>query len=160
MKGMHPWQEKGLGAAPFKFENLERRPKGDNRCAYCNHRIEWLFWIHASDGSRFVVGSECIKKVEPINSPLRIQAESEIKSAKEAEKSAKEKDDRRRVASALKYLESHPDLLKNRPHPYRVRGTCREWANYVLANGGLRKQLQVTLLIEAAIERASPGTSN
>jgi len=57
---IHPFQAKGLGSPPFLFDELTT---GKCRCDFCNTPIKNIYNIVSKDGNKFVVGSECIKKV-------------------------------------------------------------------------------------------------
>ncbi len=57
---IHPFQTKGLGIAPFRFDELTT---GKCRCDFCNTPIKNIYNIVSKDRKKFVVGSECIKKV-------------------------------------------------------------------------------------------------
>jgi hypothetical protein len=142
---LHPWEKKGLGVAPFQFVRLEKVPRNASaRCAYCNKAIQWLSWVRGQNGPEFKVGSECIKNAEFWGSSLRSEAEAAIKQARESE-------GWRRVASAKAFLVSNPDFLADKPSPYGDNRTLREWADFALEHGGLKKQLQVSRVVEANI---------
>lgn len=55
----HPFEATGLGRAPFKCVGCDI---GDARCQFCTTPIKYLYSIEGADGSRFVVGSECVKQ--------------------------------------------------------------------------------------------------
>jgi len=66
----HDWELAGLGLAPFKLagtsDNLIRYPDGSTQaggtCDACGQGIRYEFIIASSDGRRFIVGSECVRK--------------------------------------------------------------------------------------------------
>lgn len=78
----HPFEKAGLGVGPFKVVRCERRvgplrrtcPKSGleieigapgqpmGACEYCGTGIAQCWEIASSDGKRFIVGSECVKK--------------------------------------------------------------------------------------------------
>lgn len=67
---MHPFQAARLGTAPFRFvgmrENRFEMPgfgwKPGGACDYCGTGILYEYVIRSSDGSEFVVGSDCVEK--------------------------------------------------------------------------------------------------
>jgi hypothetical protein len=67
---IHPFEEAGLGLAPFRFESLTEsvrnvggciQPTG--HCHYCYTGIRYCCNIRSADGKRFVVGTDCVRKL-------------------------------------------------------------------------------------------------
>lgn len=85
---IHPWEKAGLGKAPFAwlgvFEDygphkVERdgitfetgapgQPMGC--CAYCGQGIGECHQIRSADGKKFVVGCDCVRRIESEGSPV------------------------------------------------------------------------------------------
>lgn len=61
--GVHPFQARGLGAAPFACTGFEQ---GEGDCAYCGKMLKNLFHIKSADSRTFVVGSDCVAKTNAI----------------------------------------------------------------------------------------------
>lgn len=77
---VHVFEAAGLGKAPFKFigletsndreaVNMERKNAGQiyttnfcTSCDYCSQSIQNAYCVESSDGKRFKVGCDCIKK--------------------------------------------------------------------------------------------------
>lgn len=59
----HAFEIVGLGIGPFEFLEVDHFPEGD-KCEYCGTRIVNRFWIEGACGTKFTVGSECVKKVD------------------------------------------------------------------------------------------------
>jgi len=57
----HPFEENGLGRAPFKLTRAEIWNEG-GRCDHCGTRILYAFHIKSTDNRNFVVGSTCVEK--------------------------------------------------------------------------------------------------
>jgi hypothetical protein len=141
----------GLGRAPFRFLSLERRPRGSGAlCASCGRAIQRLYWVADANGTQFKVGSECIKKAEPYG-PLSRAAEAALKEAEKMEK-------QERIAATKALLAADPTIIAEQLHWSNredgTKRTLREWAEFALAYGGVKKQLEVCRIVEArAAER-------
>ena len=112
----HPWEEAGLGLAPFRFIALAQLPPRSlqaqnpdaynlamnelptyaplGTCHYCGHALRNNFIIESSDGKKFVVGSDCVEKIDlPGSSALKLK--DDVKKALIAAR--KEKKDKERL---------------------------------------------------------------
>lgn len=69
----HPFERAGLGKAPFRYVGTEvkvyracpdapEQPGG--RCDYCGNGIKYNCVIVGADGSRFMVGTDCVRKTD------------------------------------------------------------------------------------------------
>lgn len=85
---VHPFEKAGLGRAPFAFvamrENVYSACPGHSQpggtCDYCGTGIMYECVIESSDGKRFVVGSDCVRKTyDPKLVPLVESVERERK---------------------------------------------------------------------------------
>jgi len=157
---IHPFEAAELGKAPFRFdgltENVYSVTPGHSQpggvCKFCGHSIRYEFWVVSTDGKRFDVGSECIRKVAAKGSPLRNAAERELRDQK---RTAKHQRLMVRAEAAAAALERDETLLANRPHPhpaYADRLTFRNYAEWMLQNAGDAGQTQICKIIEAAME--------
>jgi hypothetical protein len=101
---LHPWERAGLGKAPFRFIGYSHRvgpiriaqadgttleigapgqPMGS--CAYCGQGIAECFECASFDGRRFIVGCDCIARVEgDERAPLRSMADAAVRKARNA----------------------------------------------------------------------------
>src|SRR5262245_4254165 len=70
---VHPFQRAGLGLAPFRFVGLDtciHKASHDapaqpgTSCDYCSTGIMYVCHIESSDGKRFKVGCDCVRKLE------------------------------------------------------------------------------------------------
>ena len=147
---LHPFEEAGLGKAPFKFVGHERRvgpiDLGEGRsvgapgqpmgtCDHCGMGIADCYHVESSDGKRFVVGCQCIEKL--YNSKNRTTrdlhrdpAYREFKKEKNriatARRHAREK---QKIAEGKEWAEAHEAELKKLPNPNR-EGESR-WDQYI-----------------------------
>jgi hypothetical protein len=90
---IHPWEKYGLGKAPFAwlgvFEDIgphkyehdgitteigsPGQPMGC--CAYCGQGIAECHQIRSADGKQFVVGCDCVRRIESEGSPVYTSTE-------------------------------------------------------------------------------------
>lgn len=68
---LHPFEARGLGQAPFKFVGLSQNVSkvGDvevagGTCDFCGTGIRWECRIRSHDGKTFVVGTDCVRKLD------------------------------------------------------------------------------------------------
>ena len=59
MMQVHPFQNAGLGKAPFHCTHVV---DSWSACQFCGTAIRYQYWIKGSDGSHFFVGSDCVAK--------------------------------------------------------------------------------------------------
>lgn len=149
---MHPFEEAGLGAAPFRCVGVSRRvgpitlengtqvgapgqPMGS--CAYCGTGIADCYHIRSADGKRFVVGCDCVLKIsrkDNVKSGAKTDLERDVlrerrrlEADKRAEKrNAKWERDMIRVRAGIAILEGNigvRDLLAAQPSPNEYRAT-------------------------------------
>ena len=94
---LHPFEERGLGKAPFRCVGVERRvgpikcadgseigspgqPMGS--CDYCGTGIADCFEILSGDGKRFIVGCDCVAKASTAHADNRLLTDLERQQAK------------------------------------------------------------------------------
>lgn len=177
---VHPFEEAGLGLAPFRFVGMREvrgpllvmvdgvefqvgapgQPMGT--CAYCGQGIAVCCDISSADGKRFTVGSDCVAKVEREDnrvSPILTEVEK-WKKARAADKREEKRvaawhRARERRAATVELLDGHPSLGADKPHPYTHRAergdTLRDYWRYCLKNGGATAWRAVAVEIAAAI---------
>src|SRR5437016_3798139 len=97
---IYKFEKAGLVKAPFKvigvYDEGQRnydQAQYHSSCNYCYAQIRYIFEIESSDGKKFIVGSDCVKKtgdkglINRINQEIakvRYEKEEErIKNAKE-----------------------------------------------------------------------------
>src|SRR5688572_21736227 len=134
---IHPFEEAGLGLAPFKFLGMreERGPittvldgltvqvgapgQPMGSCKYCGQGIAYVCYVLSADGKRFTVGSDCVMKLAKASNVGMTDLERAVaremkkvraaKNAKRAE-SAREKL-AARIEAASAALDANPALL-------------------------------------------------
>lgn len=60
----HPFEQSGLGKAPYKFEAMLHKPGRTETCNHCGQRLVYVFKLIGADGFQFQVGSDCVKLVD------------------------------------------------------------------------------------------------
>lgn len=159
---VHPFEEAGLGLAPFKFMGMYEsrgpitladgsqvgapgQPMGT--CKYCGQGIAICCSIESSDGKRFIVGSDCVAKVtrdDNRTSPILTAVEqwkkdraAEKREAKREAAWAKAVAEKRACKAAL---DADVTLFTDAPHPntnMAANGkTLRDYYTWCLSNGG------------------------
>lgn len=158
----HPFEEAGLGNAPFKFIGASEKrgpiflgssngvetwagapgqPMGS--CAYCGQGIAVCCLIESADGKRFDVGSDCVRKTFQKGSTVEFAVRRALNAAKLAKDNAKIDAVRQRLETDAPLREALADI----PHPnaYRAaKGDTRlDWATWMLSNAGTSGRLDV-----------------
>jgi hypothetical protein len=163
MSELHPFERAGLGKAPFRFVGVEVRigpirferngvtveigapgqPMG--ACQYCSQGIAECCHVRSSDGRDFIVGNECIKKVD---SQLARQAAPAIRERARLMREARQD---RKIAAALEALDSVRSQLAAKPHPQPWRAangaTLLDFVEWMLANAGRRGKCEAAALV-------------
>lgn len=118
--GLHPFQKRGLGFAPFVLARLERHAGGG--CAYCGNIIGHRFVVRDVDGREFSVGSDCIAKVgcEGRCDPAL------VRDAKRMAKEAERIEWARRLAGARQTIAAAPAMFMDGQHPWDPAKTLRD----------------------------------
>lgn len=92
----HPFEAAGLGSAPFRFlgmtQNIVRcgdhfQPGGT--CDFCGTGIRYECRIGSSDGRTFVVGTDCVLKLDRADNRLVGEVERAVKAREAADRRAK-----------------------------------------------------------------------
>ena len=167
---IHPFEKAGLGTAPFKYRGISEKvcsgqpneqgisigyagqPAG--MCDYCGTGIRYCCHIESADGKKFVVGTDCVMKLERADNELVSLVEREKKAidrkkrAEAAERRRKPEEER--IAAARAMIESKRDKLAAMPHPVIPGKTAADYVDYmdrVASHSGL---LRMAALIEKA----------
>lgn len=157
-KRIHPFEEAGLGKAPFHFdgvtENVYTTGNGAHSqpggcCKYCFHGIRYEFWVVSADGERFPVGCDCIRKISSKGSKMLSEAE---KAQKELKRQKAEEKLQTRIKSAKAILDSDSNLLADMPHPseWRKEDSLRDYVNWMFENAGNSGMTRACRIIENA----------
>lgn len=169
---VHPWERAGLGKAPFAYLGVsesrgpiriqntdgtetiigsEGQPMGS--CAYCLQGIAECHHVRSSDGKKFTVGCDCIRRVYGDDrAPLRAKAEAA--SRKLRNKAAKARRDAKATSvqgelEALLADEATRAKLAALPGP--KRGTLLERAEWFLHHAGAAGRARMLTEIKAAL---------
>lgn len=153
---IHPFESAGLGKAPFRFMGIEEKvhvvggigattlPGGT--CDYCGTGIRYCCKIKSADGRLFVVGCDCVVKVDSEGS--RLLSDMERAKRDMATKARHAKADGT-IASARAALAGVKPKLADKPHPHPAftDKTLADWCEWMLANAGRSGQLDAAKVI-------------
>jgi hypothetical protein len=143
----HPFENRGLGVAPFTLLRCERQ-EPMAKCDFCGKAIRFRFECQGVDGLVFGVGRDCVNKVERLGSTLREQVE---KAFKEEERRALVE----RVSRVKEKLDADANLLRDQNHPF-IKGLCmRDYVEFVFAHGGLKSLPRVCKIVETKTKTTS-----
>jgi len=159
---MHPFEQRGLGSAPYVYTGLEKkvqagvmgaadRPGGT--CDYCGTSIMYAYQFKAADGRRFKVGSECMMKADRDVTPgadgrlvwvgagYRTLADiAKVEQAKLDKANRKSK-----ATTVVDLANANRDraasTLKSQPHPKIPGKTLYDYVTWLTTNGHAKKAL-------------------
>ena len=158
---VHVFEAAGLGKAPFRLAGYheDRGPKmigamtqvgrpgqAMGTCAYCGASIAHVFTIESSDGRRFTVGSECVRKTG--NGGLRAAVNRKLREARICKEEARIQNSHE-VWNACSKLR---DLACSLPHPNAGMAhdglTLADYIVWMFDNAGHSGLLKVARVIE------------
>lgn len=123
----HPFTVAGLGNAPFSFigmrenvfNNGDGTTKGGGMCAYCGTGIRNEFVVRSACGKQFVVGCDCIRKVNDTRLIAAIASAERLHKRKLAADRKIKKENEARVEITALESEFNDALLnlQSLPHP-------------------------------------------
>ena len=155
---MHPFEAAGLGKAPFRFigyeESVFQAIPGDPNCPVqagsscdcCPASIRHVYWIRSSDGRKFKVGCDCVRKTGDVKLVKAAEAKARAVKARadKARKAAK-------ISAAEANLGAAADVLKARPHPNKFQAskgaTMYDYVAWLLQNAGNSGKLRAAKII-------------
>lgn len=145
----HPFERRGLGAAPFRFVALRREAGG---CAFCGRLIAWACVIADVGGHEAVVGTDCVRRT-CAGDRLSDEVERELKWHK---KQAAEQRHRARWEACRASLRADPSLLADEPHPqpWRKGKTLRDEVVQLLRGTRAMRTKAFGIVETALAERA------
>lgn len=145
----HPFERRGLGAAPFRFVALRREAGG---CAFCGRLIAWACVIADVGGHEAIVGTDCVRRTCR-GSRLADEVERELKWHK---KQAAEERHRTRWEACRASLRADPSLLADEPHPqpWRRGETLRDEVMQLLRGTRAMRTKAFGIVETALAERA------
>jgi hypothetical protein len=168
----HPWEVAGLGKSPFKYigevaqalttdgrrvvsntGGVEISTKPGGTCEYCGAYILNMFRVRSADGREFVVGSDCIGK---LNGSADKKLVAAVKAAVAAKNKARTKDRNAAKLATLATLladEATRAKLATLPHPSpRPNGrTLLDYAEWMARNAGTAGKMKTLKAIEAVM---------
>lgn len=153
--GKHAFEVAGLGLAPFRFvgmsENVINYPDGSSKaggsCAFCETGIRFECGVRSADGKLFVVGCDCIRKVNDAGLLKAYKSSPEFRKHQAQLRAAK--------AQAVfveldAFIQANSERLAALPHPGgfvdRQSGkplSFLDWANWMKNACGAKGRAQV-----------------
>lgn len=176
MSRIHPFEQAGLGTAPFKFlgsfRSVYQAIPGDpscplqpgSSCDYCGQGITQVCRVRGADGREFKVGNDCVAKVAraaATTEDAKLAAAADAARRKLARQKAHSKArDRKAQLVALLADDATRAQLAAAAHPneHRARAgaTLLDWAEWMLAHSGAAGITRTLKLISGC---AKPGGS-
>lgn len=175
---IHPWEDAGLGLAPFKCLGVEHRvgpiryaeggvmveigspgqPMGT--CDFCGQGIADCYMIVSKDGKKFVVGSDCVRRTyQEAETQLPPSVRKAIADNAREKREARAQAKREKLAALLAplleqargILGAQPELLKDKSHPMIPGKTLRDYYEYNLTCAGDERRIYICkMIIEGA----------
>lgn len=168
MTGVHPFQQSGLGTAPFFYVGMNeivlRHPDGSTQaagtCDHCGACIRYAFSIRSTDGKISKVGSDCICKLNRDDNRFIDKVEAEVRKLKRAASQAANKKRKEQGYARTQAMyaritsdESVRETLASHPHPRAFEGlTLLDWATWMMKNAGLRGMLEVCRVVDKILD--------
>jgi hypothetical protein len=152
---LHPFEASGLGLAPFRLLSIVA--SGLRGCAHCGTGIKVHCHIQSADGRRFIVGSDCVRKVaEKVDTTLALAVRRELNriacEKREAKREQRWQALKARMDAAKAELAADADLFTAEPHPHpyfeRQGLKLRDFIEWQLAHGGDRARAAACKAIE------------
>jgi hypothetical protein len=176
---IHPWEDAGLGLAPFRCLGVERRigpikyqdpkypgitteigspgqPMGT--CDFCGQGIADCYIIVSKDGKKFVVGSDCVRRTyqeaeTELPATVRKAIADNAREKREAKAQAK-RDKLRAIMERLREqakaaLAADPALFTTEAHPAIPSKTLRDYYEWMLFYAGDERRIYISKQIIA-----------
>lgn len=165
---LHPFERAGLGLAPFRLSYVEERrgpirtqiepgifvevgapgqPMGT--CDYCGQGIAICCGIESADGRRFIVGSDCVAKLERESNRADTATDALIREVKRNVRSLQIARESKRIEAAKLAIGNKAEALAAQPHPKAAGLTLLDYVRFLFANGGHSGQLRAARYVEA-----------
>jgi hypothetical protein len=91
---LHPFETAGLGLAPFSYAGMsEKTYAPDNQpggtCDFCGNGIRYCCHIRSADGKSFIVGTDCVRRLESEDNRLLTAVERDVAEREQVKRTAK-----------------------------------------------------------------------
>jgi hypothetical protein len=151
---IHPFEASGLGKAPFQFKGMyeDRGPhtledgtqvgspgQPMGTCHYCGMGIAFCCAIESSDGRKFIVGTDCVKKTykdSALTEMDRALANSVDKAVKERQSALRRERSVRDYKANLEWLNANREILDKMTNPRRPTDTLWQSSQWMMRNAG------------------------
>jgi len=144
--GKHAFEIAGLGKAPFKFVGYEYKTyrscadapeQVGGSCDFCGQGIKHFCWVEDSEGKRFKVGPECIKKSNDNGIVKKYKEDPNVRKLKREQRHAREKI---KIEELKVIIEENKERLSNIDHPnsssYFEDKTFLDYVEWMMSHAG------------------------
>lgn len=165
---IHVFEQAGLGLAPFRYLGMKGQEiaygqavighaggcaittKPGGTCDYCGTYIVNMFRVGSADGKEFIVGCDCIMKVDGAGSRVANLTQLEI-DVKNHKREVKQRGEAVQIAAARAALDS--GACSDQPHPIAYHAdnglTLADYCRWLLDNAGRSGQMRACRMIAA-----------
>lgn len=163
----HPWEQAGLGVAPYRlvgagsmtYQACRDAPvQPGASCDYCGQGIVQVYFIRAACGSMFHVGCDCVRKSCSKVEGVRTRAEAiDRKHRNDLARAASARRDAATKDRLAVMVAEHADRLASMPHPRADKGeffaakTFMDYVQWMLANCGAMGRKALAKEVEKAL---------
>ena len=164
---IHAFEQAGLGRAPFRYLGIEAQTVNSNgervlsesggvavsttpggTCAYCGTYIVDMYRVESSDGKRFHVGCDCIRKVG--GAGLIRQIDADRRKLERNKRHSRE--DAKRAELSAWYAENR-QRCEGLPHPKKFQDkTLADYVDWMRKNAGTSGELGALSLAKKILE--------
>lgn len=167
MSIVHPFEESGLGKAPFRCIGMSEKvyvaypgapAQASGTCDHCGNGIRYCYHVQSADRREFVVGCDCVLKLNRADNrlvsevdKLRKQFEAKQRAEKRGARVAREDV---RIAAAYALLDNPAVVasLASQKHPCGFEGkSLLDYVDYCRRCAGQSGRLRVAKIIESAL---------
>lgn len=156
----HPFEVAGLGIAPFRLISVTEKVYGPQNqpagtCDYCCNGIRYCCNIQSSDGKRFIVGCDCVRKLDRADNRLIGEVEK-AKRAIDREAARVKREGRfaremgRIDGNRARLQDQHVRcMLNGMPHPMGFHNlSALDYCDFLNKNAGQSGLLKMCAVIE------------
>ena len=161
--GMHVFERAGLGKAPFRLVAVYQKHyqacagaplQCGGSCDFCGTGIVTMCEIVGSDGSRFKVGKECVRRTGDVGLLKAYKRSPEVREIARLKREALDARKKAEIEAMLADEVTRAALMST-PHPYAARAErgekMLEWAEWMEKNCGAAGRHRLLKSLKAAL---------
>jgi hypothetical protein len=157
-KTIHPFEKAGFGKAPFRYVGMSVEKyqachgapiQPGTSCDYCSQGIMNVCHIVSSDGFRFKVGCDCVRKVSHKGERLLTDFE---RAYRKSQNEARHASQDAKINAALARMPGNRHLFEALPHPSIDRLTLADWVDWMLDHSGRAGKVKVATMINKVLD--------